>query len=130
VKDDPVNLLGLTTVSVLVVDSQLRIKRVTPAAQGIFNVRARDIGNPIHKIQLPLGEEDLEFRVRRVMDSSVAEECELRIRERRCHVLRIDPCHGRDDRVEGAVITAIEIDEMRQTRNAALLAARFAEAVL
>jgi len=127
--DDLVNPTGPTSISVLVVDSELRIKRITRAAEGMLNVCADDVGKPVHNIQLPLGEEDLESRIRRVIDSRIAEECELRMRGGRCHLLRIDPCPGHDDRIDGAVITAFDIEAMREARDAAVLANRFADAV-
>ncbi len=36
----------------------------------------------------------------------------------------------RDDRIEGAVITVLDLDELRKTRTEAILAARFADAIL
>lgn len=45
--------------------------------------------------------------------------------------MRIDPGPARDGRVEGAVITVIDIDdELRRARSSAVLAGRFADAVL
>jgi signal transduction histidine kinase len=127
---DSVNLIGGASIPVLMVDSELRIKLVTPGAERVFNVRASDAGNHVRDIRLRLNEGDLESRIRRVIDRRAAEEIELPVRDRRCHLLRIDPCLGRDGRIEGAVITALDLDEVRQTRNAAVQAGRFADAVL
>ena len=118
------------SIPVLLVDSELRIKLVTPAAERMFNVRAADVGNPVRNIQLPLSEENFEYRIRRAIDSRAAEEIELRVGDGHSHLLRIDPCPGRDDRIEGAIITVLDLEELRQARSAAVLAALLAEAIL
>jgi signal transduction histidine kinase len=130
VNDDLVNLIGGTSIPVLMVDSELRIKFMTSPAERMFNVQDGYVGNPLRDIQLRFSDEDLEFRVRRVIDSRAAEEIELRVRDGRCHQLRIDPCPARDDRIEGAVITVLDIDELHRARSAAVLAGRFADAIL
>jgi PAS domain S-box-containing protein len=130
VNDDLVRLIGGTSIPVFMVDSELRIKFMTPAAERMFNVWAGYVGNPIRDIQPGFSEEDLESRIRRVIDSRAAEEIEVRARDGRCHLLRIDPCLSRDDRIEGAVITVLDVDELHQARSAAVLAVRFADAIL
>ena len=87
-------------------------------------------GTFVRDIQLRFSEEDLEFRIRRVIDSRTAEEIELRVHDGRCHQLRIDPCPARDGRIEGAVITVLDIEELHQARSAAVLAGSFADAIL
>jgi PAS domain S-box-containing protein len=130
VNDDLVNLIGGTSTAALMVDSELRIKFMTPAAERMFNVRGDYVGRPFRDIQLHFSEEDLESRIRRVIDSRAAEEIELRVRDGRCHQLRVDPCPARDDRIDGAVITVLDIEELYQARSAAVLAGRFADAIL
>jgi len=130
VNEDIVNSIRGASIPVLMVDSELRIKLITPGAERMFNVRAADVGNPVRDIQLRLSEEDFEYRIRRAIDSRAAEEIELRVGDGRSHLLRIDPCPGRDDRIEGAIITVLDIEELRQARSAAVLAAHFAEAIL
>jgi two-component system, chemotaxis family, CheB/CheR fusion protein len=130
VNDDLVDLIGGTSIPVLMVDSELRIKFMSPAAERMFSVGADYLGNPVRDIQLRFSEEDLAVRIRRVIDSRAAEEIELRVRDGRCHLLRIDPWVARDNRIEGAVMTVLDIDELHRARSAAILAGRFAEAIL
>ncbi len=130
VNDDLVNLIGGTSIPVLMVDSELRIEFMTPAAERLFNVRDGYVGSPVRDIQTGFSDEDLEVRIRRVIDSRASEEIELRIRDGRCHQLRIDPCPVREDRIDGAVITVLDIDELHHARSVAVLAGRFADAIL
>ncbi len=130
VNGDLVDLIGGTSISALMVDGELRIKLMTPAAERMFNARAGDAGASFREILLRLSDEDLESRVRRVIDSGAPEEVELRIRDGRWHRLRAHPCAASTGRIEGAVITLIDIDELRRARSAAVVAGRFADAIL
>ena len=130
VNDGLVNPIGGTSIPLLMVDSELRIKFMTPAAERMFHVEAGYAGSFVRDIQLRFTEEDLEFRIRRVIDTRTAEEIELRVHDGSCHQLRIDPCPARDGRIEGAVITVLNIEELHQARSAAALAGSFADAIL
>jgi signal transduction histidine kinase len=130
VNDDLMNLIGGTAIPVLMVDRALRITLMTPAAERLFNVRAGDAGKTLRDIPLGLSAKDLEFRILHVIESRAAEEIELPVRDGHCHLLRIDPCPAHDDRIEGAIVTMLDIDELRQARSAAVLAGRFADAIL
>ena len=130
VDGDLVDLIGGTSIPALIVDRELRIRLMTPAAERIFDSQAYNAGKPIRQILPDLSEEELESRVRRVIDNAAAEEIELRVRDGRYHRLHIHPCAARAGRIEGAVITLIDIEELRQARSAAVLAGRFADAML
>jgi two-component system CheB/CheR fusion protein len=128
--DDLANLLSSTALPLLMVDNDLRIKRVTPAAERLFNVRPGDVGRPVGDIRLGLSQEDLDPGIRRVIDSLAGEEIEMLDRDGRWHLLRIHPCRSGDNRIEGAVLTMLDIDQLRQARTSADLARSFAEAVV
>ena len=75
--DDLTNLLSSTTMPILMLDHELRIRRMTAAAEQLFNIRSGDIGRPIGDIRMRLNVDDLELLVRRVMETLNAEELEL-----------------------------------------------------
>ncbi len=128
--DDLANLLSSTTIPLLTVDNDLRIRRITPAAERLFSVRQADIGRPIGDIRFRLGAEDLDALIRRVIDSLAGEEVELPDRENRWYVLRVRPYRTGDNRIEGAVLSLLDIDRMRRAQTAADLARDFAESVV
>jgi len=45
--DDLTNFLSSTTIPILMLDYELRVRRITAAAEQFFNVRSSDIGRPI-----------------------------------------------------------------------------------
>ncbi len=128
--DDLTNLLSSTTIPILMLDCELRIRRMTSAAAHLFNIRPGDIGRPIGDIRMPLEIENLELPVRRVMETLNAEELELQDLEKRWHLLRIRPYRTADNRIEGAVLTLIDIDQIRRTQLEADAARDFAESVV
>ena len=119
ISDDLTNLLSSTTIPILMLDHDLCIRRVTSAAERLFNVRSADIGRPIGDIRMRLSVDDLEPLVRRVMETLNAEEQELQDREGRWHLLRVRPYRTADNRIEGAVLALIDIDQVRRAQVAA-----------
>jgi two-component system, chemotaxis family, CheB/CheR fusion protein len=128
--DDLTNLLSSTTIPILMLDNELRIRRMTAAAEQLFNIRSGDIGRPITDIRTHLNIEGLELPVRRVMETLNAEELELQDLEKRWHLLRIRPYRTADNRIEGAVLTLIDIDQIRREQIKADAARDFAESVV
>ena len=111
------------------VDRDLKIRRVTPAAEHLFNVRALDAGRPIGDIRLRLGE-NLDSLMLRVIATANGEEMELLDREGRWNVLRVRPYRTRDNRIEGAVLTMLDIDELHRAQTRADQAREFAESIV
>jgi len=98
--DDLTNLLSSTTIPILMLDDELRIRRLTAAAEPLFNVRSGDIGRPITDIRTRLNVDDLESLLRRVLQSLNAEELELQDRQGHWHLLRVRPYRTSDNRIE------------------------------
>jgi two-component system CheB/CheR fusion protein len=115
--DDLTNLLSSTTIPILMLDHELRIRRVTAAAEQLFNIRSGDISRPIGDIRMRLNVDDLELPVRRVMETLNAEELELQDIEGRWHLLRIRPYRTADNRIEGSVLTLEDITAHKQAEH-------------
>jgi two-component system, chemotaxis family, CheB/CheR fusion protein len=128
--DDLTNILSSTTIPILMLDQELRIRRVTPAAENFFNVRSSDISRPIGDIRMNLIIEDLELIVRRVIETLNAEELELQDSEGHWHLLRVRPYRTADNRIEGSVLTLIDIDQIRRSQIKADAARDFAESIV
>lgn len=128
--DHLASLLSSTTIPILMLDNELRIRRVTLPAEELFGIRQIDVGRPIGDIRLRIREEDLDALVRRVIATLTGEEVEILDREGRSHLLRVRPYRTADHRIEGAVLAMIDIDQMRRAQNLADAALEFAESLI
>ena len=128
--NDLTNLLSSTTIPILMLDCELHIRRVTAAAEQLFNIRSFDIGRPIGDIRMRLNVDDLKALMRRVIETLNAEELEMQDLEGRWHLLRVRPYRTADNRIEGAVLALIDIDQIRRAQIRADAARDFAESVV
>jgi two-component system CheB/CheR fusion protein len=128
--DDLTNLLKSASMPMLMIDNELHIRRLTTSAERLFGFQPGDIGRPIVDIQMRLSMDDLEPRVRRVLETLNPEETELQDRQGCWHVLHVRPYRTGDNRIEGAVLVLVDIDQTRRAQIAADLARKFAESVV
>lgn len=124
------SLLSSTTIPILMVDKNLCIRRVTPSAEGLFGIRQADVGRPISSMPLGRRNEDLVPLVRRVIERLAGEELELLDGAGRWHLLQVRPYRTTDDRIEGAVLAMIDIDQIQRARNLANAAREFSESLI
>ena len=111
-------------------DNELRIRRLTTAAAGLLNVRPSDIGRPLGDIRMALSVDDVAPVVQRVVRTLTGEEIEVQAGNGCWYVLRVRPCRTADNRIQGAVLFLIDIDEVRRAELAANTAREFAESVV
>jgi two-component system CheB/CheR fusion protein len=120
--DDLSNLLTGTTIPIVMLDGELRIRRLTTAAEGLLNVRLRDIGRPLSDIRMSLSLDDVATVVRRVIATSTPENLEVQAGDGRWYMLRVRACQTTGNRVPGAVLFLMDIDQVRRAELAANIA--------
>lgn len=125
--DDLQNILYSTNVATLFLDPDLRIRFFTPATKTFFNVIPGDIGRPLSDLQSLADDDDLLADARIVLRDSNTIEREVSGPNGSWFQRRIFPYRTHDDRVEGVVITFIEITERRRAAVALEEARRAAE---
>jgi len=115
--NDMSNLLAGTGIGTIFVDFQLRILRFTPAVVKIINLISSDVGRPVgHIVSNLVGYDHLVTDAQEVLDTLVAKELEVETIEGRWYTLRIQPYRTLDNVIEGAVITFVNITEMKQVQ--------------
>jgi two-component system CheB/CheR fusion protein len=120
---DLVNLLASIQVAVLMVSTDLRIRRFTPAAERILNLIAGDIGRPIAHIKPNINCPNLEELIADSIDSMAVCEREVTDSQGNLYALRIRPYKSGDNRIDGAVLTLLDLSLARVNRE-------FGEAVM
>jgi two-component system, chemotaxis family, CheB/CheR fusion protein len=117
--NDMNNLVAGTGIATVFVDHQLCILRFTAGVCTIINLIATDVGRPVSHIASNLiGYDSLAKDMRGVLDTLIPKETEVQSREGRWYTLRIQPYRTLNNVIEGAVITFMDITEMKATKDA------------
>ncbi len=89
-------------------------------------MRDADIGRPLHEINLGLKLPDLAALVEQVQQTGEVVEEEILIKELGWKLLRISPYYTSENQQEGAVLTLIDIDRLKQSMEETRRAYRYA----
>jgi two-component system CheB/CheR fusion protein len=104
------NLLDSIQMPIVMVDNALTVRRATPAARGAFNILPTDIGRPLRDLRPNIDVPDLEKLLREVIETLGARERSVTDKHGRPYSLRVRPYRTTDDKIDGAVITLVDID--------------------
>jgi two-component system CheB/CheR fusion protein len=107
-----------TDIGVMFLDRALNIKRFTPRAQDLFNVIPSDIGRPLAHLTHRLETDDLPQLAQTVMQTLRTLEREVRSREGRLYLARLLPYRSLEDKIDGVVLTFVEVTDLRDAVDA------------
>jgi two-component system CheB/CheR fusion protein len=117
--NDMNSLLAGTGIATVFVDHDLKILRLTPTATRIINLIKSDVGRPVSHIVSNLkGYDSLIADVKAVLDNLIPQEAEVQSLEGKWYTMRIQPYRTVDNVIEGAVITFVDITEMKNISEA------------
>src|SRR6266852_6165880 len=111
--NDFVNLLGNVNIAMVMVGGDLRIRRVTPQAEKLLGLVPTDIGRVISNIRPNIDVPDLEQMIAEVIKTVTVQEREVRDREGHWYSLRILPYKTLESMIEGAVVTLVDINVLK-----------------
>jgi two-component system CheB/CheR fusion protein len=111
--NDLANLLASVELAIVILSDDLRIRRFTPTAMSLLNLIDADIGRPIGNIRPNVSIPTLEKMVREVIGTVTAQSTEVQDRDGRCYTLSIRPYKTMDNRIEGVVMSFINIDSTK-----------------
>ncbi len=114
VNSDLNNFITSTNIPSVRLDRDLKICSFTPRAQEVLNLIPADLGRPIGGIKLKIDIPDLEMQTLNVIHSLNAWAQEVKDREGRWYSLQIKPYRTLEDKIEGAVLLLIDIDEQKR----------------
>ncbi len=114
------NLLASIQLPIVMVDNTLTVRRATPAARQAFNILQTDIGRPLRELRSNIDVPDLEEILRQVIQTVSRRERRIIDKDGHEYSLRVRPYRTSDNRIDGAVITLVDIDgNKRRRRNKA-----------
>src|SRR5438034_8972976 len=112
------NLLASIQMPILMVDNALTVRRATPAARDAFNILPTDIGRPLSELRPNIDVPDLENILREVIETLGTRERKVTDKNGRQYSLRIRPYRSTDNKIDGAVLTLVDIDGTKGSNEA------------
>src|SRR5262249_8474473 len=107
-----------TDIAVIFLDTAYRIRRYTPAAKALLDLIGTDVGRPLSHLAKKFTDAELMDDAVRVLDKLVPIGREISAESGRWYLRRILPYRTTDDRIEGVVLTFVDITTRRQTDQA------------
>jgi len=114
VNNDMKNLLNSTDIATLFLDKELNIRRFTIQATKIFKLIKSDVGRPFTDQVSDLVYPDLAEDAVEVLSTLVFKQKQIAAKDGRWFAVRIMPYRTSDDRIDGLVITFINISDVKQ----------------
>lgn len=128
--DDLNNLLTSVNIAIVMLGSDLRIRRLTPISEKVLNLIPADVGRPIDDMKLNVPIPDLEQLVSDVTDTMSVKEREVQDRKGHWYHMQIRPYKTADKKIDGAVMTLLDIDPLKRSMGQLKEARDYAEAIV
>jgi len=112
--NDIQNLINSSDIGAIFLDRSGRIKLFTPKMRDTFSLIPSDRGRPLTDITTQLIDQDLPADVARVLERLERVEREVATRDGRWHVMHALPYRTAEDRIDGVVLTFVDITERRR----------------
>ncbi|MEH2078751.1 MAG: PAS domain-containing protein [Nostoc sp.] len=116
VSNDLQNLLTSINIPILMLGSDLQIRQFTPAVENIFNLISTDVGRPLSNLTHKLNILDLEQQILEVIRTLNFKAQEVQDEDGHWYDLRIRPYRTIDNKIDGAVLILVDIDDLKRNR--------------
>lgn len=130
VASDLVNVLESVQIPILIVDGELRVRRFTPTAQLVARLIPGDLGRSIEDVKLKLKGDNLVERIRETLATLTPKEWDVQGLDDRWFRLQIRPYRAADNRLDGAVLSFIDVDTLKRALRTAESARDYAHGIV
>ncbi|MFT5299364.1 MAG: two-component system CheB/CheR fusion protein [Mariniblastus sp.] len=128
--DDMNNLLNATEIATIFLDNELRIKRYTKEADKYVSLIPTDLGRPLDDLNSTLGSNELVENCVAVLKTLVPLEANIQTKDGCWLRMRIVPYQTFNDKIDGLVLTFLDIDKLKQIQKGTEVARDFAELIV
>jgi len=111
--NDLSNLLASIDIPIVMLGSDLMIRRFNQSAQRVLHLIPNDMGRAIGDLKLTLSLDDLEAMILSVLELLEVKERDVQDRTGHWYSLRIRPYRTSENRIEGVVLALIDIDRLK-----------------
>jgi len=115
--NDLINILSSVNIPIVILGSDLRIRRFTPAAEKVFNIIPTDVGRPISDLGSSINVDSLRELVLEAIDSISVKDEEVQDREGRWYSMRVRPYKTTENKIDGVVLTLVDISALKSSLN-------------
>ena len=130
ISSDLFNLFRSINIPVVMLSNDLHIRRFNPSAEKVLNLIATDIGRPITDININFCNYDLEQAILEVMDTLISKEQEAQDRYGCWYSVQIRPYRTTENKIDGVVITFVDINTIKTSLALSQEARQYAEAIV
>lgn len=130
VTNDLQNLLSSINIPILMLGGDLQIRRYTPVAEKIFNLIPSDMGRPISDINHNLNLPDLDQQILDVIGTLNFKTQEVQDQDGRWYDLRIRPYRTIDNKIDGAVVILVDIDDLKRSLEQLKISRDYVQAIV
>ncbi len=139
---DLANIQTSGQLAIVLLGRDLTVRRFSAPAEKLLNLAGTDVGRPFgdirHNLVLAkreaLGPDESPLRVVGLVAAAIDElreqQTEVRTRDGRWYSLRVRPYISADDKVDGAVLVLVDIDDLRRNAQAISAMRDYAEAII
>ena len=127
---DLINIQTSAQQAIVLLGRDLTIRRFSVPAEKQFNLMAADVGRPFSHVRHNLRVSDLESFMTEAIDSVRASEREVQDEDGRWFSLRVRPYMTPDNRVDGAVLVLVDIDDLKRSELAIASAREYSENII
>ncbi len=128
--NDLANLLATVSIPIIMVDCDLRIRRLTPMAEKVLRVIPADVGRLITDLKLNIDVPDLGKLIPAVIESLQPVEQEVQDERGKWHLLQLRPYRTSDNRIDGVVLALQDIDALKRSEQTFKQASTFMRSVV
>jgi two-component system CheB/CheR fusion protein len=112
------SLLSSTDIAVVFLDPKMRIRRFTPAVSDLIEIIPSDVGRPLSDLARKFADATLLADCKTVLEKLAPIEREVRSATDRVYARRVLPYRTSNDRIEGVVITFVDVTERKRIEEA------------
>ena len=113
INSDLNNVLSSIHLPIVMVDNNLMVRRATPTARDTLNITDTDVGRRITELRPNIDIPDLEGLIKEVVETLTVRERDVRDNRGRLYSLRVRPYRTADNKIDGAVLTLVDLDHER-----------------
>jgi two-component system CheB/CheR fusion protein len=124
------NVLASVEIPVIIVDLLHRVRRFTPAVRHVASFIPEDVGRPIDDLRLKVQVDDIGEMITQAIDGLKPMEWEVQAQDGRWLRLQIRPYRTLDNRLDGAVLSFVDVDALTRAVDDAKAARDYARSIV